>query len=152
MQTTEKLVSLPDPRFQSVALASSRALSGLLVTQADTQKIDLHGADGTLHSVVLPAAVMHLLVDILAEMGQGNAVSIVPIHAELSTQEAADLLGVSRPFLVQLLESSKIPFHKVGRHRRLRYTDVMHYRAQLAQDRKQALQALVAADQELGLY
>ncbi|GGO40723.1 hypothetical protein GCM10008949_50530 [Deinococcus humi] len=88
---------------------------------------------------------------ILGEVAKGHAVQVLPVHAELSTQEAADLLGVSRPHLVKLLEEGALPHHKVGTHRRVKLDDVLTYRHQRDQDRRQALQALADLDQELGL-
>ena len=84
-------------------------------------------------------------------MSRGNAVKIVPVHAELTTQEAADLLNVSRPTLIQMLEEGKIPFRKVGLHRRVRMEKLMQYKRQLEADRRAALAKLVAYDQEIGL-
>jgi excisionase family DNA binding protein len=78
-----------------------------------------------------------------------NAVSIMPIHAELTTQEAADVLNVSRPFLVQLLEKGDIPFHKTGTHRRVRYQDVLDYKNSIDNERRKALAELTAQAQEL---
>jgi excisionase family DNA binding protein len=99
----------------------------------------------------IPASAARLLVQILDEMSRGNAVKIVPVHAELTTQEAADLLNVSRPTLIQMLEEGKIPFRKVGTHRRVRMEKLMQYKRQLEADRRAALAELVAYDQEIGL-
>jgi excisionase family DNA binding protein len=92
---------------------------------------------------------LRLLVAALTEIGEGNAVSIIPIHAELTTQEAADVLNVSRPFLVQLLERGEMPFHKIGTHRRVRYVDVIAYKERIDSDRNKSLDALAEQAQEL---
>lgn len=141
------------PTAEDIALAreSGRALSAVLLTRSETQQIDFHDDKGTVHSVSIPASALRLLLEILTEIGQGNAVSIVPIHAELTTQEAADVLNVSRPFLVQLLEQGEIPFHKTGTHRSVRYLDVMLYKKRIDAERLKALEDLVSEAQELGM-
>jgi excisionase family DNA binding protein len=108
-------------------------------------------ADGSESDATIPATAYRLLVDILIQMSQGNAFSIVPIHAELTTQEAADLLKVSRPFLIKLLEAGEMPFHKIGKHRRICFKDVVAYKERIDTERVAVLDELVAQAQELGM-
>ena len=77
---------------------------------------------------------------------------VVPVHAELTTQEAANILNVSRPHMVKLLEEGKLPFHKTGRHRRVLFADLMQYKAQREKESNEALQELADISQNLGLY
>ncbi|MCU0493685.1 MAG: excisionase family DNA-binding protein [Chloroflexaceae bacterium] len=102
-------------------------------------------------TITLPANAARLLLDVLNQMAEGRAVTVIPTQAELTTQQAADLLNVSRPFLVQLLEKGDIPFRKVGTHRRVFLSDVMLYKAQTEAARKESLDELTELGQELGL-
>ena len=101
--------------------------------------------------MILPGYAINLLLDILTETSKGNAITVMPIHAELSTQEAAEFLNVSRPHLVDMLEQGKIPFRKVGAHRRVMAKDVIDYKQHLDADRLKALDKLVAQAQELDM-
>ena len=101
--------------------------------------------------LVLPAAAVRLLGALLTELAKGNPVTLMPHHAELTTQEAADLLNVSRPFLVSLLESGQLPFYKVGTHRRVRFSDLMTYKRRRDAESEEALRELAAISQELKL-
>lgn len=94
---------------------------------------------------------LRLVFSVLSEMARGNAVSLIPMHAELTTQEAADIVNVSRPYLVGLLEKGAIPFRKVGVQRRVQFRDVMDYKARSDADRHGALDALARQAQELRL-
>ncbi len=137
------------PSEQDVRLASqSSRLLAACIGHGETARLQvIHGEN----KIDVPASALTLLVDILAQIGRGNAVSIVPIHAELTTQQAADFLNVSRPFVVQLLESGVLAHRKVGSHRRVQYKDLLTYRAQSTIARKSALDQLTQEAQELGL-
>ncbi len=122
------------------------------------RKLAAHGKDvvgvrraGSDETVELPAIAVSLLVDLLRQLASGNAVTMIPIHAELTTQQAADLLGVSRPFLVKQLESAVIPHRKVGRHRRVLFKDLMAYKQSMYAAREQALDERSGQAQELDM-
>lgn len=110
----------------------------------------LAGPDGV--QVRLPSAVYDVLVQVIAAMRAGRAITIAPLAQRLTTQEAADLLGVSRPTLVKLLEDGKIPFEQPGRHRRVRLDDLLSFQARRRDERAKALEDLVHQTEELGLY
>lgn len=102
--------------------------------------------------VRLPASVYTLLRQVVHELARGHAVRVLPLQRELTTQQAADLLNVSRPFLVRLLETGEIPFHRVGTHRRVRVDDLMQYRRRRSETRRAALAEMAREAQEMGLY
>ncbi|MGH9759257.1 MAG: helix-turn-helix domain-containing protein, partial [Blastocatellia bacterium] len=100
----------------------------------------------------LPATAAKLLVKILSEIAKGNTVTILPLKPELTTQEAAELLSMSRPHLIKLLDRGELPFHRVGTHRRIRLSDVLAYKRKALEERKAILREMVALNQEMGLY
>ncbi|MCI0709188.1 MAG: helix-turn-helix domain-containing protein [Chloroflexi bacterium] len=102
--------------------------------------------------IELPAGAVAMLMDILEAMASGCGIMVIPIDAELTTVEAADILNVSRPFLIRLLEENKIPYRKVGKHRRIRLEDVMNYKEKIDEERRAILDQLVAEAQEQGVY
>ena len=103
-------------------------------------------------SIELPDAVYELLMRILEGMQQRKAISIVPVKQDLTTQQAAGLLGVSRPFFVKLLESGKLPFHLTGTHRRVYLKDLLAYKDHRDRERHEALDRMAQEAEELGLY
>jgi len=98
--------------------------------------------------IQLPAGAVTLLLDILEAMAAGRGIAIIPENAELTTVEGAELLNVSRPFLIKLLDEGAIPHRKVGAHRRIRMEDVMNYKAKIDAEREAVLDQLVADAQE----
>lgn len=139
---------LPDENDRELAQQSSRSLVGHLGHLSEA-RLSVMEKGETVESVLLPKSALKLLVDLLAEMARGNAVTLIPVHAELTTQQAADLLMVSRPFLVGLLDQKKIPFRKVGTHRRVLFKDLMGYKQTVDAKRSEALDDLAKQAQEL---
>ena len=132
-----------------LARESSRRLAQYL-TRSKPLRITPEGGKGT-EAVVLPASAVKLLVRLLSEMAAGNAVTLIPVHAELTTQQAADLLGVSRPFIIKQIEDEKLPHRKIGTHRRVMFKDLMEFKRRIDSDRAKALEQLAAEAQKLGL-
>lgn len=99
--------------------------------------------------VEIPPAISRLVLDLLQLVSKGEAVTLVPFGAELSTQQAADILNVSRPFLVKLIERKEIPHHKVGTHRRIRAEDLFAYKRRRDSERSEALAELARLGQEI---
>lgn len=139
----------PTPEDTQIAKESSRLLAAHLKEHEVLHiELDEHGIK---QRVSIPASAFRMLFDILTQMAQGNAISIIPVHAELTTQQAADILNVSRPFLVKLLEEDIIPFKKVGNHRRVLFKDLMDYKHQIDNNRRKALDELSEEAQRLDM-
>jgi excisionase family DNA binding protein len=100
----------------------------------------------------LPETVLRVVRYVVHVMARGEAVSIVPVHKELTTQQAADLLNVSRQYLVRLLERGDIPFTRAGTHRRIRFGDLMEYKQRRDESRRSKLDELTRLNEELGFY
>ncbi|MCX2525190.1 helix-turn-helix domain-containing protein [Larsenimonas rhizosphaerae] len=145
------MLTLPQEQEVLAAREGQRALAAFVSNGFETQQIQILDRDHQLQSVQLPASALRLLVDILAELADGNAVEVVPVHAELTTQEAADMLNVSRPHLVKLLESEEIPFHRTGKHRRVKFSDLMEYKKNRNASSEAALDELSQQAQELSM-
>lgn len=141
-------IRLPDPAERESALEALKQLRELRLPAS--AKIELY-TDGEKATISMPSAILTLLMEMLSQLASGNAVTIVPVHAELTTQQAADLLNVSRPHLISLLEGQKIPFKRVGSHRRIRFEDLMEYRRKDEEKRRAVLDELAAEAQRLGL-
>ena len=134
-----------------LAEESSRRLARLLGKHRRKLSLSVQADDEVEETVAIPVPAFRLLTEILTEMAQGNAVTLMPVHAELTTQRAAELLNVSRPFLIRLIEEGKIPFRKVGSHRRIRFDDLMAYKRNVDQNRLKALEKLAAEAQKHGM-
>lgn len=128
-----------------------RALDGFAhAPKARQRRCSLVGPDGT--TLVLPDAVFYVLERVLEVMARGDAITVVPTGKQLTTQQAADLLNVSRQYLVRLLEENRLPFTKTGKHRRLRIEDVLAFKEQRDQVRRAGLRELTRLTEELGGY
>lgn len=140
----------PSPADTQLAQESSRKLAKLLGLKNKELRLQIQLDGEPEEAVAVPFSVFPLLADILTEMAQGHAVTLIPVHSELTIQQAADLLNVSLPYLIDLLDKDQIPLRKVGTHRRILFQDIMAYKQQTDAARLKALEELSALDQELG--
>lgn len=140
----------PTKAETELAKESSRRLASYLGAKKRLHLQVVEG-EGRGETLVVPVSAIRLLVHILAEMAQGNAVTLVPVHAELTTQQAADLLNVSRPYLVKLMDEGKIPHRTVGKYRRVRFDDLMAYKRKDDETRAKIADELAAEAQDLKL-
>jgi len=141
----------PSEADVSLALASSRLLATHKLGKRSSIRIQLFDDGKEVESVVVPTSALRLFMHLLTEMSQGNAVTLIPTHAELTTQQAADLLNVSRPYVVKLLEDGKIPSRTVGKYRRVRFDDLMAFKRKDDDARLKIMDQLSAEAQELGM-
>lgn len=153
MSVSRKLADIrpPDESAAKVAAEAARALTPLLKARRAAASLVLLRSNDAQQEIVVPREALELLVRILEQMAAGNAVTVIPVHAELTTQEAADLLNVSRPYLVSLLDQGAIPFHMVGTHRRVRFQDLLDYKERDDARRRAVVDALTADAEELDL-
>lgn len=126
-------------------------LASAFMAEQQTDTFNLNDSSSGSKGAVLPPAALPLLKQVLELMAEGKAVTILTQDTELSTQEGADLLNISRPYFVGLLESGELPHRKVGTHRRVLLENVLTYKRQLAEKRREALKELTDQAQELAL-
>jgi len=151
MATADDAIS-PTPEDADLARVSSRALARFAGSQPQVSiRVQADGLHPEDESVTIPVPAFQLLMSILNQMAQGNAVTVIPVHAELTTQQAAELLNVSRPFVIKLIDEKALPCKMVGTHRRVLFSDLMDYKRNVDADRLRVLDELAAQAQELGM-
>jgi excisionase family DNA binding protein len=139
----------PEQRAQVAAL--SRAIEGMAhAPKRRAPRCQLVGPDGAATSI--PESIFYVLERVAEVMARGDAITVVPVGKEVTTQQAADLLNVSRQYLVRLLDEGRIPFRKTGKHRRVRVEDVLAFKDQRDKDRRAGLRELSRLTQEFGGY
>ncbi|MFI1915289.1 excisionase family DNA-binding protein [Nocardia sp. NPDC020380] len=134
-----------------IASRAMHRIKDYLMHHPDEEVIPVTGEVGDEEALVLPRAVVSMVAFILAQAAEGRGVAIVPSNAELTTQQAADMLNVSRPYVIGLLESGAIPFRLVGTHRRIRYDDLKTYHQRSEAKSRTAADELSRLGQELGI-
>jgi excisionase family DNA binding protein len=139
------------PEQQAQVAALSRAIEGMVRTpKRRAPKCQLVGPSGEATSI--PESVFYMLERVAEVMARGDSITVVPVGKEITTQQAADLLNVSRQYLVRLLDEGRIPFRKTGKHRRLRIEDVLSFKEERDKDRRAGLRELSRLTQGFGGY
>lgn len=143
-------IERPTNEEQKAAMISYDALAAALEKiHSENPEIEI---EETNEKIKIPLKALQLLAKILKETGNGKPVSIVPIAKEITTQAAAEILGCSRPHLVKLVEKGEINFTKVGKHRRIKYQDIINYKRKMKEEQRKLLIEIMKSDEESGLY
>jgi excisionase family DNA binding protein len=142
----------PGDADAQLASRAARRIRDYLTTHPGADPVRIQGELAGDDALVVPRSAAVMLAQILAMLANGQGVQIMPDAAELTTQQAADFLNVSRPYLIKLLEAGEIPFHMVGTHRRIRFQDLREYGRNDDLARRRAADELTRLSQELGLY
>ncbi|MGC1203292.1 MAG: helix-turn-helix domain-containing protein [Flavobacteriaceae bacterium] len=143
-------IKKPSKKEQIAAMESYNALAATLEgLHSENPEIEI---EETSEKIKIPLKALKLLAKILKATSQGKPISVVPIATEMTTQAAAELLGCSRPHFVKLLEKGQIPYTMVGRHRRVKFQDVIDYKKEMKLKQEQFLIDMMKSDEELGLY
>jgi excisionase family DNA binding protein len=152
VQTPNEAIT-PTDQDTEIARTSSEALAPLLQENGTSEahiRFVAQGQPGA--EIVLPHSAVRILFSALQEMAKGHSVTLLPVDTELTTQQAAELMRVSRPSLIKMLDERKLPYRKIGAHRRVRYDDVLHYLETERARRRKVMEELVAETESLGLY
>lgn len=148
METLDR-INRPSKAEQRVAMESYDSLAAVIEQLTADTEIEI---EETNDKIVVPLRALKLFGSILKAMSEGKPISIVPLATEVTTQKAAEILGCSRPHLVKMLEEGKIPFVKIGKHRRILFDDVMEYKKQMKAEQKKHLVEMMNLDEDLGIY
>jgi excisionase family DNA binding protein len=152
MNTAELASVRPNAAEVQTADIAMRRVKRYLANHAEERDIRVAVGGDPDDTLSVPRSAVELLARVLAHMAAGQAVSVVPAHAELTTQQAADLLNVSRPYLIGLLDDGKIEYRKVGKHRRVRADSLMDYKRKDDHDRRDVADELTQLNRDMGLY
>ncbi|GAB1856216.1 hypothetical protein MHTCC0001_10510 [Flavobacteriaceae bacterium MHTCC 0001] len=147
---TYKKINKPSKDEQKLAIESYDALASVIdQLKSENPEIEI---EETQEKIKIPLSALKFLGEVLKAMSQGKPFSLVPVATEVTTQKAAEIIGCSRPHLVKLLEEGKIEYTKVGKHRRIKFEDVMNYKKKMKEVQKQNIIDIMKSDEELGLY
>lgn len=144
-------LKLPTRKEQKIARENMEMLDYIAANLKKSTKVIEIEVSGGKGPIKIPVSALKHLNTIIDLMAQGKAITVNPVDAEITTQEAADLLNVSRPFIVKLLEKGEIPFHKVGSHRRIKLKDFIKYKNRYKKQQREALDELAKQAQELDM-
>jgi len=146
----ERDLTIPTEDERSMARRASQSIVTHIRKIKDGEVLRLQ-FEGEEDPIEMPALALRLLNKVLLEMAKGNAITMIPVHAELTTQDAAAILNVSRPHLIKLLKRNEIKFHHAGTHRRIHAADLKKYIDKRDAERQEGMAELAKLAQEDGL-